>query len=331
MLDRYLSSLPIADSSLIIEPRIGEDTAAVDVHNEEIIVLKSDPITFAGENIAEYAVIVNANDIVTSGAVPRWFLTTVLLPPSCQKKEAETILVNLRDMCKIHRITLCGGHSEVTDAVTRPIVSGTLIGTVTRNELIDKRMMDQGDDILVTKRVAVEGTSLIAADFEQLLQKRGVEQTVIAKSRRFLSSIAILEEARIAKTVGGISALHDVTEGGFATAVRELAAAGGHTLSIELDTVPVYKETEMLCKALRIDPFGLIGSGSLLLCCRPSVTNRLIEAIEKEGIEVTAIGTVGTTGDTVKAFRNGQEVTFPRFSVDELTKLFNGTAEQDNP
>jgi hydrogenase maturation factor len=245
-----------------------------------------------------------------------------MLPQHYTKRDVEGILSSIRDVCIDYDITLCGGHSEITDAVNRPIVCGALIGTVKKKNLIDKRNMSTGDVVLLTKRVAVEGTSILAMDFETRLKNSGVDDAILDRSRRLIASIGILKEARIAASVGGTTAMHDVTEGGFATAVRELARAGGHTVQINMEKIPIFEETELICSVVGVDPLGLIGSGSLLICCNPSVVDELIKMLRDNSIEVTAIGEVKERGDSVHAYDGGTEVVFPYFSVDEITKLF---------
>jgi hydrogenase maturation factor len=136
--------------------------------------------------------------------------------------------------------------------------------------------------------------------------------------------IGILAEARIAWNVGGVSALHDVTEGGIATAVAELAQAGGRRLKIRLEAVPVFAETRRMGRLLGIDPLGLIGSGSLLICCRPDRVARLVDALTRSGIAVADIGEVTDGPPGVDALENGLPAVWPDFAVDEITRLFRG-------
>ena len=71
--------------------------------------------------------------------------------------------------------------------------------------------------------------------------------------------------------------MHDVTEGGLATALRELAAATGRGVLVHRERVPVSPETERVCALLGADPLGLIASGSLLICCDPAEAAALAE------------------------------------------------------
>ena len=87
-----------------------------------------------------------------------------MLGPSYETPaEIRMVIQELKEYCRLWQITLCGGHTEITDAVTRPVVTGMMAGTVTRQKLIDKRNMAPGDRVLLTKGVAVEGTAIIAS------------------------------------------------------------------------------------------------------------------------------------------------------------------------
>ena len=322
LLHEFLHQFDFHDPSILVNPGIGEDTAAVDVESEEVLVLKSDPITFATDAIGQYAVLINANDIATSGAIPRWLLTTLLFPCGVTPSEIHKVFKELQAYCRSWQITLCGGHTEITDAVTRPVVTGMMAGTVARHKLIEKRNMAPGDQVLLTKGVSVEGTAIIAREFGDRLAELGLADSEIERCRQFLSHISIIPEARIAAQSSATSAMHDVTEGGLATALEELSIAGGHRIKIDWDAIPLFAETRKICRLLQIQPLGLIGSGSLLICCRANGCKSLIEAIRTSGIDITCIGEVLDSGHGISAIKKGRSVDWPQFEVDEITRLF---------
>ncbi len=323
LLAEFLNGFSFEDPALLIKAGVGEDIAAADIQKEEVLILKSDPITFATEAIGNYAVLVNANDIATCGALPRWLLTTLLFPSRTSGSQIQHIMRGLNQVARQYGITLCGGHTEITDAVTRPVVVGSLVGTVARDSLVDKKSMQTGDKILFTKSVAVEGTAIIAREMGDKLLSMGFSDTEIETSRRFLDRISILEEARIARDIGGVTAMHDVTEGGLATAASELSIAGHHSIRIDMSRIPIYPQTQRICDKLDISPLGLIGSGSLLICCNPKVQDDILAAIRKAGIDVTCIGEVLEPGEGIEAMEGSQSVEWPAFEVDELARLFS--------
>jgi hydrogenase maturation factor len=197
-----------------------------------------------------------------------------------------------------------------------------LAGTVAEGHLIDKREMRAGDRILLTKSVAVEGTAIISREFGDRLKDLGMPETDIETSRTLIDRISVLEEARIASRSAGVSALHDITEGGIATAVAELGIAGRHRLRIDMDLIPIFPQTTMICGLLGLDPLGLIGSGSLLICCRKGACSGLVRDVSKTGIDIACIGEVLETGRGIEAVREGKPAAWPSFEADELTKLF---------
>jgi hydrogenase expression/formation protein HypE len=322
ILENFLGRFQIEDSALLIQPGVGEDIAAADINEEEVLVLKSDPITFATDAIGKYAVAVNANDIATAGATPRWLITTLLFPVGSTGSKIWHVMKELNEVSQKFGIILCGGHTEITDAVTRPVVIGSLAGTVAKDKLIDKRNLRQGDKVLITKSVAVEGTAIIAREFEEDLGHKGFKDTEISECKNFIDHISIVEEAGIACQSGGVTAMHDVTEGGLSTAVSELSIAGQHRIRIDMESIPVFEQTRRLCQAFGLSHLGLIGSGSLLICCKPEKKEPLIQAIRNAGIPAACIGEVMEKGHGVVAWKNSEPVEWPHFEVDELTRLF---------
>jgi hydrogenase maturation factor/phosphoglycolate phosphatase-like HAD superfamily hydrolase len=322
LLRDFLDQFIFNDPSILINPGVGEDIAAVDIESKEVLVLKSDPITFATDSIGQYAVLVNANDIVTSGATPKWFLTTLFFPCGTTASQIQHVVEELKAFCQQWGIILCGGHTEITDAVARPIIAGMMAGTVSKHDLIDKRNMEKGDRIFLTKGVAVEGTAIIAREFGERLNKMGMTAKEIERCSLFLNNISVMAEAKIAAETRGTSAMHDVTEGGLATALEELSIAGSHKIKIYTDRIPVFPETQKISALLDIDPLGLIGSGSLLICCRKEGCDKLMAGIGNAGIEIACIGEVTERGHGVNAYRKNRRVSWPGFEVDEITKLF---------
>ncbi len=321
LLARYLGGLGVADPNVLVGAGVGEDVAALDVSGDEVVVVHGDPITLTSADLGRLAVLVDANDIATSGAEPRWLLTTVLLPAATTPSEALHLLENIAATSAGAGIALVGGHTEITAAVTKPVVSSTMMGTLPRADLRDKRGVAEGDHVLLTKALAIEGTALLAGELRDRLLGLGMTDAQLADCRRLLDQLSIIDEARIARGFAGVRALHDITEGGLATALEELSVACGRAITVQRETVPVYPETERLCGLLGADPLGLIGSGSLLICCRPSESEPLVSALGRAGIAATLIGAVGGPGDGVTALENGRAASWPHFVTDEAARL----------
>jgi hydrogenase expression/formation protein HypE len=308
-------------AAVLVGAAVGEDAAAVDVAAAEVLVLASDPVTLASDSMAEYLVLANANDVAASGATPRWLLSTLLFPRGTSASQVLDCMRGVYAACAANGLALVGGHTEITDAVSRTVAVGMVAGTAPAAALRDKRRMRQGDRLLLTKGVAVEGTGLIAREFGVHLTKAGIPAAEVAECAAFLERMGVLAEAGIARGFPGVSAMHDVTEGGLATAVWELGAAGGRRLRVHMEKINVYPQTRRVCEALGLDPLGLIGSGSLLIACSPSDVAELTRAIMSAGIEVAEIGEVLGNGEGVEALEGGRLVEWPTFIRDEVARL----------
>ena len=309
---------------MLVPAGIGEDVTALDIGGADTLVAHGDPITLSSRELAAYAVLVNANDIAASGGVPRWLLTTVLLPTGITASQALALLADLGAAAASVDVALVGGHTEVSDAVTRPVVSATMLGTMRRADLRDKREARPGDQVVLTKALAVEGTALLAEELDERLRALGMDERELEACRDLLSRMSIVPEARIAAGFAGVRAMHDITEGGLATAVRELAVACGHGIVVHRERVPLLPETRRLCELLGADPLGLIASGSLLVCCRPDETEPLLRALAGEHIAATVIGEVSERGAGVSALERGLPAPWPEFAADEAARLLAG-------
>jgi len=199
LLERYGGS----DERLIVGPRIGEDAAVVDM-GDRYLVAKSDPITFATDEIGWYVVHVNANDVATMGAAPRWLLLTLLLPEARTDRQlVEAIFAQTGQACRELGIVLCGGHTEVTYGLDRPLAVGLMLGEVAKEDLVCSAGSQAGDDVILTKGIAIEGTAVLARELgEQVAPQLGAD--LVARSRRFLRvpGISVVQEAQILCRVG---------------------------------------------------------------------------------------------------------------------------------
>ena len=133
------------DSRVLVGAGIGLDAAAIRL-GDRVLVAKTDPITFVADEIGTYALLINANDLATMGAKPKWFLATVLLPAHSTTASSVTHLFGqLHRICRSLHVSLCGGHSEITDAVTRPVVVGCLLGECAPSRIVTAAGARVGD------------------------------------------------------------------------------------------------------------------------------------------------------------------------------------------
>ncbi len=324
LLADLLERIDVRDPRVVLGPRLGEDAALIDIGNR-YLVAKSDPITFATDLIGWYLVQVNANDLAVMGATPRWLMATLLLPEGTTHEQAADAFEQITSACEELEITLIGGHTEITLDLPRPIAVGALLGEVAKDRAIYTSGAQPGDAIVLTKGIALEGTSILAREAGDALQDAGVEAPVIERSRNLLfdPGISVVKDAGIALESGGVHAMHDPTEGGLATGLMEMAAAANVGLTVDLERVPVLPETAAICAALGLDPLGLIASGALLAAVAPQDAPKLVTALDAEGVPAWQIGTFTKPDDgLILRTANGAQP-LPTFDRDELARYFS--------
>ena len=326
-LDRLLQRYAhLTDPRILVGPGIGQDATVISFGSKALVV-KSDPITFATERIGWYAVNINANDIAAMGASPKWFMATLLLPEKATTPAlVERIFSGLADACMELGVTLCGGHTEISYGLTRPLIVGHMLGETDAESVVSAAGALIGDDIILTKGIAIEGTALIAMEKAALLEKE-FSFAFLETCRNYLQTpgLSVVKDARFAMETGGVHAMHDPTEGGLATGLRELAMAAGVGLLIDADRIPLLPEAKILCDRFGLDPMGTIASGALIIASDPTQSPAILSRLSSEGISASVIGTAREPQFGVKLRRDGTIVDLPTFNRDEVGKVFETT------
>lgn len=313
------------DPRLLVPPAVGEDAAVIDF-GASCLVAKSDPITFATDQIGWYAVHVNANDIAAMGATPKWFLATVIVPESLATEALfEDILRQVHRACASLGVVVAGGHTEVSRGMDRPLVVGCMLGEVDRGRVVRSSGLRPGDALLLTKGLAVEATALIAREKASQLLARGWSREELGRCAAYLTDpgISVVADARVALEAGEVHALHDPTEGGVATGLMEMAAASGLGLEVWAEALPVSGESARLCAEFELHPLGAISSGALLIGCAEPSADAVIAALAGAGIASARIGAARELDFGLKLrAADGALGDLPRFAVDEVARLF---------
>ncbi|MEA2101964.1 MAG: AIR synthase-related protein [Thermodesulfobacteriota bacterium] len=316
-----LTNIPINDPNVLVGPGIGEDAAVVRF-NDTTLIFKTDPITFAARDISRYLVTVNANDIACMGGIPRYMLVTYLLPENrTNAAMVKDMFAGLNRACAAEGITLIGGHTEITYGIDRPLAIGFLIGELWTDQVIRTSDASPGDTIMASKAIPLEAMSILAHDIPQRL---GLDDGTLKGLCNLLydPGIGVGKEARIALNTGGVTCMHDPTEGGLATGLQEIAAASGVGLEIYMDKVPILDHAKKVLEGLGINPLGAIASGSLVVCCKEGSAKAILRAWAKEKIQGSIIGKITGSKDMI-LYQGNRETPLPVFKFDEISKLFS--------
>ncbi|MDE7057150.1 MAG: AIR synthase family protein [Lachnospiraceae bacterium] len=302
---------------VLVGAGIGEDCAVVQLAPDEVFVLSTDPITGTEKDMGKLAMQITANDLASAGAEPVGVLLTVLLPPSSEEALIRKLSEEVDHACKELGMQVMGGHTEVTAVVNQPLLSVTGVGKVKKGALVTTGGAQVGDDVVVSKWIGIEGTSIIAKEKEEELLSR-FSRPFLQEAKDFDKFLSVVPESKVA-VLSGVSAMHDVTEGGIYGALWELSEASHVGLEIELKAIPIRQETVEICEYFRLNPYQLIASGCMLMTAKDGRT--LVSNLKKAGIHAAVIGRC--VEGKAKKIINGEDTAYlERPKTDELYKIY---------
>ena len=274
---------------------LGEDCAFLQFDKDDVAAVTTDPITCSKLGSGKSAVYNVTNDLAAGGAVPVAVLVSALFPKKTSEEKIKAHMEEIEEACERVNVQVAGGHTEITDAVTRPVLTLTGIGKAKKEEITPTRGAKPFQDVVMTKWIGLEGTYLLAKERRSELMTRYPESMIDAAEdfERFLS---VVPEAATAVR-SGVSAMHDVSEGGVFSALWQMAESSGVGLEIDMKKIPVKQETIEICEFFGLNPYYFVSGGALLI-----VTDNghdLVNELAKQEIFATVIGKTTDGNDRV--------------------------------
>lgn len=288
LLARVLADLPPHPPELLLPPRLGEDACAIEV-SAGVLVAATDPITLTGAHLGQLSVIINANDVAVTGVRPRWFLAVILVPPGTTNGTIRELFTTMGQALTAIGAHLVGGHTEVTKAVSQPIVVGQMLGLAETGRIVPTGGVSVGDVIVQVGSVPIEGAAVLANEAGDRLRRLNSAVLETARAALDRPGISVVEPALLAVELGA-TALHDPTEGGLAGGLHEMAHASGIHIRVDRRAVLWFGPGREVCLALAADPWSTLASGCLLAAFPPDRARPAIETFAGRGYQAATIG-----------------------------------------
>lgn len=299
---------------VLTKSSIGIDTAVLDFDGD-LIVTSVDPITGANKNLGYLAINISVNDVSCQGADPVGVLISILLPAESKLEDLNKIMEDADRACRQNNLEIIGGHTEVTDAVNKIVLTTTVIARVNKNKIPNISSIKVGDVIAVSKDIGLEGTSII-------LEEKGNEflsEDELIKESIDIKDLSVLREAKIAVDFN-VKYMHDVTEGGIYGALWECSEAIGKGIEVDNIKIPVKDVTKKIGSHYNINIYGLISSGSMLMVFNEEDFKAYKKACLEKNIKITQIGEVTEENKKI-LIDNGKKIEIPEPASDELYKI----------
>lgn len=301
---------------VLVGPAVGQDCTAFAVLEDEAVVMSADPITGTTKDIGSLAVYITTNDLAAAGAEPIGIMLTVLLPERVREIAVRRMMTEIESVCESLNIEVLGGHTEVTNVVNQPLISVTGVGKMKKNQVNSLQDVRPNQDLVVTKWIGLEATTILAKEKEEALSGRFASD-LLETAKGFDRYLSVIPESKIGMA-HGISAMHDITEGGIFGALWEMASGAELGLQVDLKKIPIRQETVEVCEFFGVNPYQIMSSGSMLIATDDGAG--LVAKLEAAGIHGTVIGRTNDSNDRI--IRNGEEIRFlDKPQTDELYKV----------
>ena len=274
---------------------VGADCAILMLPEGCETVLSTTPVIAQAKDISRYAISMALNNIAASGAEPVGVMLALLLPEETEEPTLQEIMEQAEEICRVCGIQIIGGHTEVTPAVTEPIMTVTGVG---RRNVGGANMLSgirPGQDIVVSKWIGLEGTARLAKEYREGLCMR-YPVRMVEEAAAFDRYLSVIPEAATA-VKSGVCGMHDVSRGGIFGALWELAQRAGVGLEIDLKKIPVKQETIEICEFYELNPYELLSGGCLIMTTGDG--GSLVSALAREGISAAVVGKTTAGNDRV--------------------------------
>jgi len=312
-------NLGVKRNDVILGPAVGVDVGIVKA-GKTTLAVSTDPITGAEEWIGWLAVNVSANDVATCGARPSWFVSCMLLPEGSKEDLIKKICNQIDRAARQLDMAVVAGHCEITPGINHPIVVGCSMGVAEGGKYVASSGAKPGNKLILTKGTGMEGTAILASDRRSELLK-AFDEAFLNKAEKFFEKISVVKDALTAFKTGGVTAMHDPTEGGVAGGIHELADAANVGFQVYEEKILISEETGKICEFFEIDPLQLISSGSLLIAAEKEKSEQIVSSLLQNGIYASIIGEITKPERGRKMVtRSGEKVDLARPISDHLWK-----------
>lgn len=294
---RYLlKRLGKKDRSVLVPPLTGVDAGVVDIGEDKVLIIAEDPIFSIPKQPLEmfgwYTVHIGASDVAVMGVKPRYMTYTLLMPPETRDQDFRIIVDSIHRTAVELEIAVVGGHTGYYPGFAAPTIGGiTVFAVAGKGDYVTPADARPGDDVILTKGPAIETAGILSVLRERELLTN-YSSSLVKKAQALCKEMTVVKDAMIAMEAGGVTAMHDATEGGIIGGLFEIANASDVGMDIDESLFIYPEEVEMVCEAFSIDPVSAIAEGSLLITVRPSHSEKVLNRLREEGINSSLIGSV---------------------------------------
>lgn len=302
-------------SEIISGAGIGEDCAIFQLSDGNLATCVGQ-YTVADRQDMIRAIYKSTNNLAASGAEPVAVMLSIILPERASEEKLKKLMDGAAQAARELNIQIAGGHTTVSKYVTQKLAVVTAYGKVAADKFVTTKGAKPGQDIVMSKWIGLEGTSILAQRKKEEMLARYPEY-FIDEAAGFDRYLSVIPEAATAMK-SGVCVMHDASEGGIMATLWELAESSGVGLSIDMKKLPIRQETVEVCEFCEVNPYELLSGGCLVMTAEDG--NGLVEALAQQNIPAVVVGKITDSHDRI--IYNGEERRFlDKPKMDEIHRV----------
>lgn len=311
-------------------PEFGVDVSVVKLPGGYALASTSDPLSLIPslglQESAWLSVHLMASDMATTGHLPQYALFTLNLPPTLRAEDFSTYWHHISDFCKELGTAIVGGHTGRFEGQNSTVAGGgTMLTVAPENTVLTSKGARPGDELIMTRECAISASAILALSFPETIRNACGAETLQQAQQLFYATSAVHAAVTAVKAgikEKGVTAMHDVTEGGVCGAMYELASASDCGVAVFAEQIPAGNAQQQICAHFGIDPLFSVGAGSLIIAAAPGKAEQIIEALKQENIPARVVGKLTEKEKGMTLWKEGKSETLIHPGEDPYWKAF---------
>ena len=245
-----------------------------------------DPLIFPGGNIGSLAVNGTVNDLAMCGALPLYLSAGFIIEEGLPTETLWTIVQTMKTTAEQAGIKIITGDTKVVDKGKGDgvFINTAGVGAIEHHLKIHPKSIKQGDLVLLSGDIGKHGIAVMAAR-ESIGFKSQIESDCASVS----NLVQELIDANIE-----IHCMRDLTRGGLATALIEIAQTSKLSINIMENEITIHEDVKGACEILGLDPMYVANEGRFVAFIKADDSNQALKIMQDNplGNQARIIGTV---------------------------------------
>lgn len=231
-----------------------------------------DPLFFPGGDIGKLAVCGTVNDLAVGGATPLYLSIGFIIEENFPLEKLKRISSSISTAAREAQVRIVTADTKVVEkgACDKMFINTSGIGIVEKGVDFSGHNAREGDKILLSGNIGDHGITILSL-------RKGIEFETSVKSDCAPLNLLVND---LLPHASYIHAMRDLTRGGLATILNEIAVQSDLGIIIYEDCIPLNQEVKGMCELLGLDPLYLANEGKLIAFVHPDKSEEILSLMK---------------------------------------------------